>query len=252
MRPIQWIILVVGVIFLSGSAIAGVQVLRGKWHDPYGESRLEFGQFSMQASQLIPLFVLIGAIGVAQFFVWGGPSASGSSRPLQPVAASLPTQDASSALPALVTPSMLPRTSQPSPSPTSTSTPNDGPPWRQVTDSLDMVVERATWSASNPGHLDLAVRVENDSDNTVDFSLSNFLAIDNSGIHYTADQNQSNWQTGCCDSAYLSSGQRIAGDIVLAGQLPQSTTALTVSFNVDVEMGSYADINVTIPVPARK
>lgn len=250
MRIVQWIIFGVSMIAVLVFGFAGLQVVQGKWHDPSGESALEFGQFSIRASRLIPLVLLLGAIGIFQVLVWGA-SPPDSYRPHQPVAAPSPTQGEVATRPDVPMPSASSEgTRRPKP-PVTTPGPTvvTGPPWEQVTEGLDMVVERASWSANNPGRLDLAMRIENDSERNIDFSLPNFLAIDNSGIHYTADENRSNWGVGCCDSADLSSGQRIAGHIVLAQPLPRSVTSLIVSFNVQTESGSFADVNVVIPVP---
>lgn len=247
MTTIGWILLIAGLFLIAASILMAFQVGRDRLTERPQTSSGQWGDKGFVVNSFSALMFMGGLVLVIIGLVFGRTGGTDRASGVS----TFPPVVATTGAPSTVTVTETPRTTKPgpstprataraqsstsipAPSPSSTTQPTSSSPstvsrtgpWSVSTNDLQLVVERVVPDPDHPKLMRLSVRVVNDSDTDMDFGLENFLAVDNHGTHYTADENLSTW-----DGPYLSSGQRLAGQIVLADPLQAGTTLLNVSF----------------------
>lgn len=263
MSVLGWILLPAGLLLIAVAVCMGILIALGKMTESMQAAAANWEDKGFSANSFTALVFFGGLVLVVLSLVFGrAGDPSAATAPLRdPIKASAParatvtvTQTRLGSSTTATSSTVTGSSSEPSPAnpssagpsiPTSAaSSPAKSGPWSGSTDNLQLVVERVY---TDPGHTTLralSIRVENSSDTYVDFGLDHFLAIDDHGNHYSADENLSTW-----NSTYLESGQRLAGQIVLSTALRPEATELDVSFNVSTDGGnSFETVRTTVPV----
>jgi hypothetical protein len=209
--------------------------------------------------------VLVVGIGIVCFamFVWkgsGGPDRPklAQQSPVSPAALGLddprrtptPTATASpsSTLPPTATPTPD-ATSAPEDTPTRAPTPgcddNDPHPasvgpWDDCQNGVHVIVAKVVRSGVG-GRLRVYLRVENGSDYHVGIPEDAFLAVDNSGNQYQADEDHSDWEFESFGGYDLPPGRRLAGYVGLDDTVPSSAKTVRVDLNLSLRSSEYSD-----------